>query len=124
METTKNDYGQQEGHIAATLVSVENKVSEFKNDNKTKFRNCTIKFIDDYDKERFVSAIVYEKSYQQGMTIGEKYSATMRFDGNNIFTSIGHLAPFGERVNASMFKLEEVTQDVKDTIESKEKKMS
>lgn len=55
------------------LVSVSTTVKIANSANKSPFRNCTVSI----DDETF-QAIIWEKSFQNGITIGDEYSVELK----------------------------------------------
>lgn len=101
-----NEAGQEEVSFAAKLLSI-GEVKETKNDNKTPYRLATIQFVDESGVEQTIIAIVWEKSFQQGMEIGSKYSTVVVKDNDSYFTTMFHSLA-AETANSSMFKFGKV----------------
>lgn len=101
--------GRPEVTFEAKLVSISNVVKQMKNDNKTEYRGCTIEFVDEQAEIQKVGAIVYEKSYQHGMEVGQSYLTTAsENESGDVFISMSHLT-FTNKVNSDMFNFKSVT---------------
>lgn len=101
-ETTDNN-GNAQIEFNATLLAVQDQPKAMQNENQTMFRNCTIKFEDARGKIQQIRALIYEKSYQRGMEIGEDYLATARkTDDGSMFINLSHLR-YAEEASNDMF---------------------
>lgn len=95
---------QKRANFNAKLISISDKVLE--NANGTPYRVATVEFTDAKKAIQRVSALVYEKNFNYGMTVGETYLATVIItDGNAPLITVSHLPGSGNRASADMFGL-------------------
>lgn len=86
--------GQRTANFEAKLLSISSNVLNLKNDNQTEYRVASIEFVADSGELKKVTAIVYEKNYRYGMTVGETYQATVTITAGqpNPLITVSHLA--------------------------------
>ena len=65
------------------LKSVGNVVKEVNNEKRTQFRTCTV---DINGKEYF--AKIWEKSFQNGVKVGDEYTVEMQLDGDQVWITV------------------------------------
>lgn len=95
---------QKTANFPAKVLTISKNVLELKNDNKTPYRVATIQFTSAEGELKTVTAIVYEKNFQYGMTEGETYQATVTITAGQAspLITVSHLAA-GERATFDDF---------------------
>jgi hypothetical protein len=97
--------GNNEAIFSAELLSVSDKVL---NEKQTQYRVGTIRFEDDGGIKHTVTTVIYEKSYQRGMIVGETYQAVAQETEKGVFIHTSHLTN-SERATVDMFNFSEAT---------------
>lgn len=100
--------GNNEAIFSAELLSVSDKVLTMNNEKQTQYRVGTIRFEDDGGTKHTVTTVIYEKSYQRGMIVGETYQAVAQETEKGVFIHTSHLTN-SERATADMFNFSEAT---------------
>lgn len=128
MKHIKKIYNDQEIDVAqfeATLLSLGTEVKEYQNSagEQIKFRNSTIEFATDDGEIVRTPAIVYEKSVEHGMVLGEKYlgTSTLNNDGKGVFTTCSHLIYGGNIATPEMFGFDTSKEAITDSVVAKAK---
>ena len=89
-----NDYtGQEELIFNADLVSISDSVLE--NVNGTEYRVASVRFQNPNGETVTRSAIVYEKNYQYGMSVGNSYQCTAINGSQGVLIRMSHLEQAG-----------------------------
>lgn len=96
--------GQKTANFPAKLLSISSNILNLKNDNQTEYRVASIEFTGADGEIKKVTAIVYEKNFQYGMTVGDVYQATVTITVGqpNPLITVSHLAA-GERATFDDF---------------------
>lgn len=96
--------GQKTANFPAKVISISKNVLKLKNDNETPYRVATIQFTSNEGEIKTVTAIIYEKNFQYGMTEGETYQATVTITAGqpNPLITVSHLNA-GERATFDDF---------------------
>jgi hypothetical protein len=101
--------GIEEVQFGGKLISISDAV--LKNVNGTEYRVATIDFEDAAEKTRRCTALVYEKNYSHGLTVGETYLATATPTEQGVIVKLSHLTYNGDRATADMFGFEDVATE-------------
>lgn len=113
VDPTRN---QKTANFPAKLLSISSNTLNLKNDNQTEYRVASIEFTAADGEIKKVTAIVYEKNFQYGMTVGDTYQATVTITAGqaNPLITVSHLAA-GERATFDDFG---VTAEVESFVET------
>lgn len=113
VDPTRN---QKTANFPAKLLSISSNTLNLKNDNQTEYRVASIEFTAADGEIKKVTAIVYEKNFQYGMTVGDTYQATVTITAGqaNPHITVSHLAA-GERATFDDFG---VTAEVESFVET------
>ena len=65
------------------LKSVSNTVKEINNEKRTKFRICTVEI-----NNKTYFAKIWEKSFQNGVKVGDTYTVEMQLDGDTVWLTV------------------------------------
>ena len=69
--------------VQGILKSVANVVKEINNEKKSKFRTCTVEV-----SGKTYFAKIWEKSFQNGVTVGDTYTVEMQLDGDAVWLTV------------------------------------